>query len=108
MFPANAYVIRRATRDDVYALSRLAQLDGQRPLGGQVLIGEIDGRAAAAISLIDYRVVADPFESTAQLTALMRMRAKAIHAYVRTPSLRDRMLAGVRVTGAWRPAPAAS
>jgi len=104
MFPANAYVIRRATEDDVYALSRLAQLDGQRPLGGQVLIGEIDGRAAAAISLIDYRVVADPFEATAQLSALLRMRAKATYAYLRTPSLRERMLAGVRVTGAWRPA----
>jgi hypothetical protein len=103
MFPANAYVIRRATDDDAYALSRLAQLDGQRPLSGQVLIGEIDGRAAAAISMIDYRVVADPFESTAQLGALLRMRAKAIHAYVSSPSLRDRMLAGVRVTGAWRP-----
>jgi hypothetical protein len=103
MFPANAYVIRRATDDDAYALSRLAQLDGQRPLGGQVLIGEIDGRAAAAISLIDHRVVADPFEHTAQLSTLLRMRAKAIHAYVRTPSLRERMLAGVRVTGAWRP-----
>jgi hypothetical protein len=107
MFPANAYVIRRATGDDAYALSRLAELDGQRPLGGQVLIGEIDGRAAAAISMSDYRVVADPFERTAQLSALLRMRAKAIHAYVRTPSLRDRMLAGARVTGVWRPAPAA-
>lgn len=108
MFPANAYVIRRATEDDVYALSRLAQLDGQRPLGGQVLIGEIDGRAAAAISLIDYRVVADPFEATAQLSALLRMRAKATYAYLRTPSLRERMLAGVRVTGAWRPAAVAA
>jgi|tagenome__1003787_1003787.scaffolds.fasta_scaffold20569277_2 hypothetical protein len=103
MFPANAYVIRRATDDDGYALSRLAQLDGQRPLAGQILIGEIDGRAAAAISLIDSRVVADPFEATAQLSALLRMRTNAIHAYARTPSLRERMLAGVRVTGAWRP-----
>jgi len=103
MFPANAYVIRRATDDDAYALSQLAQLDGQRPLGGDVLIGEIDGRAAAAISLTDYRVTADPFEHTAQLSALLRMRAKAIYAYARTPSLRERMLAGVRVTGAWRP-----
>ena len=32
------------------------------------------------------------------------MRAKATYAYLRTPSLRERMLAGVRVTGAWRPA----
>jgi hypothetical protein len=103
MYSATAYVIRRATDEDAYALSQLAQLDGQRPLGGQVLIGEIAGRPAAAISLSDNRVVADPFEFTAQLTALLRMRAQAIHAYLRTPSLRDRMLAGVRVTGRWRP-----
>ena len=103
MYSATAYVIRQATDDDAYALNQLSELDGQRPLAGQVLIGEIAGRTAAAISLSDSRVVADPFASTGQLTALLRMRAKAIQAYVRTPSLRDRMLAGVRVTGTWRP-----
>jgi hypothetical protein len=107
MFPANAYTIRQATADDAYALNRLAELDSQRPLGDHVLIGEIDGRAAAAISLIDSRVVANPFEATAQLSALLRIRARATGAYARTPSLRERMLAGVRVTGAWRPAAAA-
>jgi hypothetical protein len=103
MYSATAYVIRRATDEDAYALRQLAALDGQRPLGGQVLIGEIAGRPAAAISLSDDRVVADPFELTSQLTALLRMRAQAVHAYVRTPTLRERMLAGVRVTGIWRP-----
>ena len=101
MFSANAYVIRIATDDDAYALRQLATLDGKRPIEGEALIGEIAGRPAAAISLSDQRVISDPFEPTSQLTALLRMRAKAIRAYERTPELRQRMLAGVRVTGAW-------
>ena len=103
MYPANAHVIRRATDDDASTLVRLAQLDSQRPLGGNVLIGEIDGSAAAAISLNDNRLIADPFQRTAQLTQLLRMRATSLHAVAETPSLRDRMLGGVRVTGRWRP-----
>lgn len=103
MFSANAYVIRIATEDDAYALRQLAALDGQRELVGETLIGEIDGRPAAAISLTGGRAVADPFVPTSQLVALLRMRAASMRAYERTPSLRERMLAGVRVTGAWKP-----
>ncbi len=103
MFSANAYVMRLATEDDAYALRQLAALDSQRPLVGETLIGEIDGRPAAAMSLTGGRVVADPFVPTSQLVALLRMRARAMRAYERTPSLRERMLAGVRVTGAWKP-----
>jgi hypothetical protein len=103
MFSANAYVIRIATEDDAYTLRQLAALDGKRQLVGETLIGEIDGRPAAAVSLTGGRVVADPFEPTSQLVALLHMRARAMRAYERTPSLRQRMLAGVRVTGAWKP-----
>jgi hypothetical protein len=104
MYPANAYAIRPATEEDARALERLAQLDSQRPLGSNVLIGEIDEAAAAAISLSDNRVIADPFQHTAQLTQLLRMRAASQLALAKTPSLRDRMRNGVRVTGKWRPA----
>ena len=51
MLPANTYVIRPATDDDQPALEALAELDSQRPLHRPALIGEIDGRPAAAISL---------------------------------------------------------
>ena len=104
MFPANAHVIRLATEEDVRALWQLAQLDSQRPLGGNILIGEIDGTPAAAVSLTDGRLVSDPFQPTGQLTQSLRMRASALHAAAKTPSLRDRMRAGVRVSGQWRPA----
>ena len=102
MFPVNAYVIRRATEADGPTLRRLAWLDSRRPIEGPALIGEIAGRPAAAICLNSGRVVADPFQATANLTALLKVRMRALHAYDRTPSLRDRMLAGVRITGAWR------
>ena len=104
MFPANAHVIRLATEEDVRALWQLAQLDSQRPLSGNIIIGEIDGTPAAAVSLTDGRMVSDPFRATGQLTQSLRMRASALNAVAKTPSLRDRMLAGVRVTGQWRPA----
>lgn len=102
MYPANAHVIRLATEEDARELYQLAQLDSKRPLGGDVLIGELDDKPAAAISLNDNRVVADPFQRTAQLTQLLRMRASGLHAYATTPSLRDRMRNGVRVSGKWR------
>src|SRR5436305_7829555 len=101
MFSANAHVIRLATEEDVRALWQLAQLDSQRPLRGRILIGEIDGTPAAAVSLSDGRMVSDPFQLTGQVTQSLRMRAAALHAVAKTPSLRDRMVAGVRVSGKW-------
>jgi hypothetical protein len=95
VLPANTYVIRQATADDEQTLRELAQLDSQRPLSGHALIGEIDGRPAAAISLEDRRVVADPFEFTVQLRQVMRIRAAAMHAYSRTPSLPERLRASI-------------
>jgi hypothetical protein len=106
MYPANAHVIRPATDKDARALSELAELDSQRPLGGQILIGEIDGQAAAAISLNDNRVVSDPFQRTADITQLLRMRAAGLHAAAQTPSLRERIRNGIRVNGKLRPAAA--
>jgi hypothetical protein len=96
MFAANAYLIRHATPADRDALHSIARLDTQRPLDGQVLIGEIDGVAAAAISLENGRVVADPFMRTANLTPLLRVRYRAHRKRLQTPSLVDRMRAGVR------------
>ena len=100
MFPANAYVVRLASERgaDADAVRRLAELDGAgHPLIEPVLIGEIDGRPAAAISLTDGRVVADPFQATSHLTPIMRLRADALKAYRHAPSLRVRLLAGLRV-----------
>jgi hypothetical protein len=103
LFPADAYIIRPATEQDAAALRRLAALDSARPLTGRVLIGEIDGQPAAALSLKTGASIADPFQNTANLRTHMRMRASAIEAVNREPSLRERMLDALR-----RPAPVRS
>src|SRR4051812_33621997 len=96
MFSATTHVIRPATARDDLTLAGLAALDSQRPIAQPALVGERDGRAVAAISLIDGRIVADPFVPTAQLSALLRMRAGALNAHKRQPSLRERIRAGLR------------
>jgi hypothetical protein len=95
MFAANTYVIRMATDEDARALRRLGELDSQPPIGGRALIGEIDGRPTAALSMDNGRVTADPFRHTEHLVACLRMRAQALQAYQATPSLRERLLAAL-------------
>ena len=101
MFPASVYVIRRALDDDAAALRQLADLDSQSSIVGDALIDEIDGRPAAAISLAEGRVVAEPFQFTEQLSATLKMCARSIRVSEPTPSVRERVLAGVRITGVW-------
>ena len=96
MLPAHKYVLRLATEHDAAALRRLAQLDEARPLTGRVLIGELDGAPAAALSLKTGRSIADPFERTADLRIHLRARASALEAVSREPSLRERMLDALR------------
>jgi hypothetical protein len=96
VYPANAYVIRRATEGDETELRRLAELDSQRPLIGPALVGEIDGKVAAAVSAIDGRIVADPFQETGVLRQVLRLRLSAMRSYARTPSLAERMRAALQ------------
>jgi hypothetical protein len=95
MNAANSYAIRYATSDDADALTRLATLDGQRPLEGSILVGELDGEPVVALSLSDDRAIADPFRATAHLLAAMRVRARGLNAVEHLPSLRERLLAGL-------------
>src|SRR4051794_2331296 len=100
MFPANAYVIRLAGDNDEAALARLAELDSTRPLEHPILIGEVDGRPAAALDLDTGRTAADPFVRTANLLAHMRMRAGSLDAHARMPSVADRIRAAMGRTSA--------
>jgi len=76
----DALVIRMARDEDSFALRRLAILDGQRVLTGQVLLAEVDARPLAAFSLEEDRAVADPFTRTANLIDLLRVRADLMRA----------------------------
>jgi hypothetical protein len=96
MLAANTYVIRLATEHDAADLRRLAALDGARPLTGRILIGELDGAPAAALSLKTGRSIADPFRFTDRLLIHLRTRGAALEAVTREPSLRERMLDAVR------------
>jgi hypothetical protein len=71
----NDMVLRADRPADEGALRRLALLDDSRPLRGRALLAEVDGRPVAAIDLSDGRVVADPFEHTADVVELLRHRA---------------------------------
>jgi hypothetical protein len=96
MLPANKYVLRLASEHDAAALRRLGELDHARPLTGRILIGELHGAPAAALSLKTGRAIADPFQPTADLRIHLRARASALTAVDREPSLRERMLDAVR------------
>ena len=85
-------VIRAARGSDGAALENLARMDSQRPVSGDVLVAEQDGVIVAAIAAD--RAIADPFRPTADLVALLRLRAgRTSHAdgnrsRVRAPRLR--------------------
>ena len=91
MYPANSHVIRLAGDADEAALERLAEIDSARPLQHPILVGEIRGQVAAAIDLDERRKIADPFKRTAQLRSQLRVRAAALEASARTPSVSDRI-----------------
>jgi hypothetical protein len=65
---------------DDWAVARLAALDSSRPLTGDVLLAEADGRPVAALALTDGRAVADPFQPSAGTVAVLRVRAAQLRA----------------------------
>jgi hypothetical protein len=71
-------VIRRADASDARALTRLAALDSAAaPLAGpDVLIAEIDGQPVAALH--NGRAIANPFQATASVVELLRVRAQQV------------------------------
>jgi hypothetical protein len=64
--------LRRATADDAAAVARLVELEEARPLPGEVLLADVDGRVIAAVSVREDRAVADIFRPTAELVVLLR------------------------------------
>src|SRR4051812_46849478 len=74
---APTIALRTAAPAEAADVRRLAYLDSQRPLRGDVLVAFEDAEPVAAISLADGRVVADPFRRTATSVELLRLRAAA-------------------------------
>lgn len=70
----SAIVIRPATPADSPGLERLAQLDSASPLAGDVLVAERAGELVAAIGVETGSAIADPFQRTADIIAMLAVR----------------------------------
>jgi hypothetical protein len=90
--------IRRLVDDDLGRLERLAQLDSRRVPEGRLLGVEIEGQLLAAISLDTGESIADPFSRTAELRALLELRAAQLRR--RENSRRRLPIARLRARGA--------
>jgi hypothetical protein len=97
MFAPTTFVIRPVAPLDRATLERLAELDSAAPIATPALLGFRGDRPAAALSLVDDRIVADPFQATDHLAAHLRMRAGALRAAERTPSLSERIRAALTI-----------
>jgi hypothetical protein len=71
----SSITIRQARSADAWALDRLAALDSARPLAGDVLLAEADGRPVAAVAVTDGAAIADPFTPSADAVAVLRPAA---------------------------------
>jgi hypothetical protein len=75
MFHRPDVTVRLSNSADQAALDRLAALDSASPPRGPALIAEADARMLAALPLGSGRPIADPFEPSAELVALLQLRA---------------------------------
>lgn len=73
--PYASVVVRPGNAADADALRRLALLDSRRPIAGDTLVAEGDGRLLAAVPLAGGPAIADPFRLTADLVGLLELRA---------------------------------
>lgn len=67
--------LRAGRAEDAEQLSDLAQLDSAKPFEGDVLVALLEDELVAAIGLDDGRVVASPMHPSAEVVALLGLRA---------------------------------
>jgi hypothetical protein len=89
----NAFTIRPAQPSDEPTLRWLARLAAQPAVARPALIGDIDGLPAAAISVADGRVVADPHRRTAALAARLRLHRAGWRPHRSPDALREQVRA---------------
>jgi hypothetical protein len=82
--------VRHAHAGDAPALARLAALDSAHAPELPVLVAESGARLLAALPLGSGRLIADPFEPTAELVALLQLRAAQLEAGEGSPRRRLR------------------
>ena len=77
---APSVLIRAARGSDGDALEHLAALDSATVPAGSLLVAEADGRMIAAIATSTGEAIADPFLPTADVIALLELRAAGASA----------------------------
>ena len=70
--------VRFAVAGDACEVKRLAELDSASRPADPLLIGERSGQPIAALSLADGAIVANPFVASADVVALLRLRARQL------------------------------
>ena len=88
--------IRRSGVADLGALAGLAALDGARAPREPMLVAETDGRMLAAVPFGSGPAIADPFEPTAEVVALLELRAHQIRAVAESSRRRPGLLGRLR------------
>ena len=77
---SSSVLIRAARSSDGDSLARLAELDSAEVPAGALLVAESDGRLVAAIASSTGESIADPFLPTADVVALLELRAAGARA----------------------------
>jgi hypothetical protein len=84
--------VRYSAASDLSELARLAALDSATPPRGPALIAEADSRMLAALPMGSGRPIADPFEPTREIVALLELRKAQLAAEAgERRSVRDRV-----------------
>ncbi len=94
--------VRHAVAADRSELDRLAVLDSATSPRGPALVAEADSRMLAALPLGSGRPIADPFEPTAEVVALLQLRAEQLAGAPERRAWTERVRALMRL----RPRPA--
>jgi hypothetical protein len=84
--------IRMSRPADREPITRVARLDSQWPPGEPLLVAEVDEEIVAALSLETGVVIANPFKRTADVVALLRLRAEQLTVPRRRERLARRRL----------------
>lgn len=78
-FPVETLTIRLAVSADTPALRRLAELDSApQPEPVPMLVAEVGGELRAALPIGGGPAIADPFQRTAELIAMLSQRARQL------------------------------
>jgi len=101
--PVETLTIRMAVPADATALRRLAELDSAPPPKAvAMLVAEMGGEMRAAVPVDGGRAIADPFEPTAELVAILEQRARQLRPVPRRAARRWRPLRALRPAPAQR------